>query len=155
MRQVKIFLLPQEEERWEEDPLGNQNVNKKHCLEERAKELDSKVEVLYQKLTEITRQTPETFHFDDFELRNGKLYCRDKSNPLTNKRRKLRDVGIIPEILGKKGLRELGFDIPRGKVTARQAVMLNKAEELPSTSDVASANDIELQEFSDNTGGSI
>ena len=35
-----------------------------------------------------------------------------------------------------------------GKVTAQQAVMLNKAaEELPSTSDVDKADDIELQEI--------
>ena len=75
------------------------------------------VEGLYQKLTEVTCQTPEAFHFDDFELRDGKLYYRDKINPLTNKRRKLRDVGVIVEILGKEGLCELGFNIPRGKLT--------------------------------------
>ena len=39
----------------------------------------------------------------------------------------------------KGGLRNLGFDIPRGKVTAQQAVMLNKAaEELLSESDITS-----------------
>ena len=38
--------------------------------------------------------------------------------------------------------------IPKGKVTAEQTVMLNKVkEELPSTSDVAKADDIELQEI--------
>ena len=60
----------------------------------------------------------------------------------------LRSVGVIAEILGKKGLRDLGFDIPMGKVTARQAVMLNRVEEeLPSASDVSKADDIELQEI--------
>ena len=50
--------------------------------------------------------------------------------------------------MGKKGLRELGFDIPTGKVTYRQVVMLNRVEEkLPSASDVAKADDIELQEI--------
>ena len=50
--------------------------------------------------------------------------------------------------MGKGGLRNLGFDIPRGKVTAQQAVMLNKtAEELPSESDITKADDIELQEI--------
>ena len=35
-----------------------------------------------------------------------------------------------------------------GKVTAQQAVMLNKAaEELPSESDITGADDIELQEI--------
>ena len=49
----------------------------------------------------------------------------------------LKLVGMLADILGKGGLGNLGFDIPRGKVTARQAVMLNKAaEELPSESDI-------------------
>ena len=59
---------------------------------------------------------------------------------------------MIAGILGKNRLRNLGFDIPRGKLTARQAVMLNKAqEELPSESDIAKADDIELQEIAKNT----
>ena len=58
--------------------------------------------------------------------------------------------------MGKGGLRNLGFDIPRGKVTARQAVMLNKAaEELPSESDIAGADDIELQEIAEKASGII
>ena len=78
------------------------------------------VEGLYRKLSRSLHQTPEIFHFNDFELRDGKLYYRDKSNPLTNNWGKLRDVGVITEILGKEGLRDLGFDIPvDGKVTAR------------------------------------
>ena len=54
------------------------------------------------------------------------------------------------DILGKGGLHNLGFDILRGKVTARQAVMLNKAsEELPSESDITKADDTELQEIAE------
>ena len=57
-------------------------------------------------------------------------------------------VTAILEILVKEELCELGFDIPRDKITAQHAVMLNKTkEELPSTSDVAKADDIELQEI--------
>ena len=42
----------------------------------------------------------------------------------------------------------MGFDIPRGKVTARQALTLNEAEEeMLSTSDVAKMDDIKLQEI--------
>ena len=60
----------------------------------------------------------------------------------------LKLVGMLSDILGKGGLRSLGFDIPRGKLTARQAVMLNKAQkELPSGSDITKADDIELQEI--------
>ena len=57
---------------------------------------------------------------------------------------------MLADILGKNRLRRLGFNIPVGKVTARQAVMLNKAaEELPSTSDITKADDIELQEIAE------
>ena len=64
-------------------------------------------------------------------------------------------VCFIVEILGKEGLRNLGFDIPRGKITARQAVMLNRVEEeLPSITDVAKADDIELQEIMENAARS-
>ena len=55
---------------------------------------------------------------------------------------------MLADILGKHRLRRLGFNIPVGKVTAQQAVMLNKAqEELPSESDITGADDIELQEI--------
>ena len=54
----------------------------------------------------------------------------------------LRSVGMLADILGKGGLRNLIyliydiFDILRGKLTARKAVMLNKIqEEIPSASD--------------------
>ena len=44
----------------------------------------------------------------------------------------------------------MGFNIPVGKITARQAVMLNKAaEELPSESDITMADDMELQEIAE------
>ena len=43
-----------------------------------------------------------------------------------------------------------------GKLTARQAVMLNKAaEELPSESDITKADDIELQEIVKKASGII
>ena len=57
---------------------------------------------------------------------------------------------MLVDILGKNRLRRLGFNIPVGKLTARQAVMLNKAaEELPSESDITGADDIEFQEIAD------
>ena len=57
---------------------------------------------------------------------------------------------MLSDILGKGRLGNLGFEIPRGKVTARQAVMLNKAaEELPSASDITKVDDIELQEIAE------
>ena len=57
---------------------------------------------------------------------------------------------MLADILGKGGLHNLGFDIPRGKVTAQQAVMISKAaEELPSASDITKVDDIELQEIAE------
>ena len=68
----------------------------------------------------------------------------------------LKLVGMLADILGKGGLRKLAFDIPRVKVTARQAVMLNKAvEELPSESDITKVHDIELQEIVEKALGII
>ena len=59
-------------------------------------------------------------------------------------------------ILGKGGLRKLGFDIPGGKLMVQYAVMLNRVkEELPSASDIAKADDIELQEIMENTTRSM
>ena len=47
---------------------------------------------------------------------------------------------MIADIVGKNRLRRLSFNIPVGKLTARQAIMLNKAaEELPSESDITKA----------------
>ena len=57
---------------------------------------------------------------------------------------------MLADILGKNRLHRLGFNIPVGRITARQAVMLNKAaEELPSESDITGADDIELQEIAE------
>ena len=43
-----------------------------------------------------------------------------------------------------------------GRITAQQAVMLNKAaEELPSESDITKADDIELQEIAEKASGII
>ena len=63
---------------------------------------------------------------------------------------------MLVDVLGKNRLHKLGFNIPVGKVTARQAVMLNKAaEELPSESDITKVDDIELQEIAEKASGII
>ena len=80
----------------------------------RTEVLREHVEALYQTLFESMGQTSESFHFDDFELRERELYYKGKVRPLTIRGGKLRPVGTIADILGKERLRELGFDIPRG-----------------------------------------
>ena len=57
---------------------------------------------------------------------------------------------MLADILGKNRLCRWGFNIPVGRITARQAVMLNKAaEELPSVSDITGEDDMELQEIAE------
>ena len=110
---------------------------------------------LYKRLSENINETPELFHYDYFKLKDGELYYRGSRKPLTTEG-KLKSVGMIADILGKNRLHRLGFNIPVGKVTAWQAVMLNKAaEELPSESEITRADDIELQEIAEKTSGII
>ena len=116
---------------------------------QRTKLMKDYVKDLYKKISENIGETPEELHYDYFKLKDGELYYRGKRKPLTTKG-VLKSVGMLAAILSKGGLRNLGFDIPRGKVTAWQAVMLNKAaEELPSESDITRADDIELQEIAE------
>ena len=62
----------------------------------------------------------------------------------------------LADILGKNRLRKLGFNIPVGKLTAQQAIMLNKAaEELTSESDITKADDIEFQEITEKVLGIV
>ena len=104
---------------------------------------------LYKKLPENISETPEEFHYDYFKLEDGKLYYRGKRKPLMTKG-VLKFVGMLADILGKGGLRSLGFDIPVGKLIARQAVILNKTqEELPSESYITGTDDTELQEIAE------
>ena len=102
---------------------------------------------LYKKLSKKLDEIPEPFHYDYFRLEGGELYYIGNRKPLMTEG-KLKLVGMLVDILGKNRLRRLGFNIPVGRVTARQAVMLNKAaEEPPSESDITKADDIELQEI--------
>ena len=110
---------------------------------------------LYKKLSENIGETPELFHYDYFKLEDGELYYRGSRKPSTTEG-KLKSVGMLADILGKNRLHRLGFNIPMGRITAQQAVMLNKAaEELPSESDITKADDIELQEIVEKASGII
>ena len=89
---------------------------------------------MYKKLPENIGETSEPFHFDYFRLEDGELYYRG--------RRDKEDVGQ-----GKTSQIKFFED----KVTAEEDVMLNRVEdELPSASDIAKVNDIELQEIMEN-----
>ena len=148
------LVTPGRSSTWEPDR-GEQETLFRGRESQRTKLMKDYVRDLYKKLSENVGETPEEFHYDYFKLEDGELYYRGKRKPLTTKG-VLKSVGMLADILGKGGLRNLGFDIPRGKVTARQAVMLNKAaEELPSESDIARADDIELEEIAEKASGII
>ena len=116
---------------------------------QRTKLMKDYVKDLYKKISENIDETPELFHYYYFKLEGGELYCIGNRKPLTSEG-KLKSVGMLADILCKNRLHRLGFNIPVGKVTARQVVMLNKAaEELPSESDITGADDIELQEIAE------
>ena len=114
---------------------------------QRTKLMKDYVRDLYKKISENIGETPELFHYDYFKLEGREPYYIGSRKPLMTER-KLKSVGMLVDILGKNRLRRLGFNIPVGRITARQAVMLNKAaEELPSESDITGADDIELQKL--------
>ena len=122
---------------------------------QRTKLIKDYVKDLYKRLSENIGETPELFHYDYFKLEGGELYYIGSRKPLTSEG-KLKSVGMIADILGKNRLHRLGFNIPVGKLTARQAIMLNKAaEELPSESDISKADDKELQEIAEKALGII
>ena len=144
-------VTPGRSSTWEPDR-GEQETSFRGEFQ-RTKLMKDYVRDLSKKLSENISETPEEFHYDYFKLENRELYYRGKRKPLTTKG-VLKSVGMLADILGKGGLRNLGFDIPRGKVTAQQAVMLNKAaEEVPSESDITKADDIELQEIVEKASG--
>ena len=122
---------------------------------QRTKLMKDYVRDLYKKISENNGETPEVFHYDYFKLEGGELYYICSRKPLTTEG-KLKSVGMLADILGKNRLLRLGFNIPVGPITARQAVILNKAaEELPCESDITKADDIELQEIAGKASGII
>ena len=118
---------------------------------QRIRLLKEDVKKLHQKLSE-RYQLPEERHSGMFEIRNRELYSKGVDKPLTYNKGRLKTVGEIYKILGKNRLCALGFYKSKGELTAEQAIILNRVEEeLPSASDIAKADDIELQEITENT----
>ena len=134
---MNIFLLPQLEEDQLGEPTSEQETSFGGRESQRTKLMKDYIKDLYKKLSENIGETPKLFHYDYFKLEGGELYNIGNRKPLTTKKGGLKSAKEIMKILGKNRLRRLGFNIPVGKVTAQQAVMLNKAaEELPFESDI-------------------
>ena len=122
---------------------------------QRTKLIKDYVRHLHKKVSENIGETPELFQYDYFKLEGGELYYIGSRKPLTTEG-KLKSVGMLADISGNNRLCRLGFNIPVGRITARQAIILNKAaEELPSESDITKADDIELQEIEKKASGII
>ena len=122
---------------------------------QRTKLMKDYVKDLYKKLSENVGETPQLFHYNYFKLEGRELYYIGNRKPLTTEE-KLKSVGMLADIFGKNRLHRLGFNIPVGRITARHAVMLNKAaEELPSESDITGADDMDLQEIAEKASGII
>ena len=84
-----------------------------------------------------------------FELdKDGRLYYKGK--PLMNRNGELKTIGVIPDTLGIRGLREMGYNITKANLKPRFVLdLLEKQAELPSSSEIAKADDIELEEIAD------
>ena len=110
--------------------------------------LQSFVDDLYNKLGDDIGQTPQAKFIDLFEIRDEELYYKGMKKITDNERKYLKTVGQLKTILGKERLHNLGFDIPKSKLSARQATILNKTEaELPTSSGIAKADDPRVRKY--------
>ena len=87
---------------------------------------------------------------DLFELgEGGRLYYKGK--PLLNRNGELKVIGEILKALDIRGLRKMGFNITKTNLKPQHILdLLEKRVELPSSSDITKADDIELQEITEN-----
>ena len=96
-----------------------------------------------------SKNFPDDFHFDKFELRNDQLYYNENDGkPLMTKKGELRMVKELVKILGVKGLCNLGYNVPEGQSAWDFIKMTKPKEKFPSVSDITKADDIELIELS-------
>ena len=86
-----------------------------------------------------------------FELdKDGRLYYRGK--PLMNRNGELKTIGVIVDTLGIRGLQEMGYNKTKTNLKPRFVLdLLEKQAELPSSSEIAKADEIELEEIGKST----
>ena len=84
-----------------------------------------------------------------FEIdKDGRLYYEGK--PLINRNGKLKTIGIIADALGIRGSLEMGYNIAKTNLKPRFVLdLLEKQAELPSSSEIAKADDIKLEEIAE------
>ena len=90
-----------------------------------------------------------------FEIdKDGRLYYKGK--PLMNKNGELKTIGVIADTLGIRRLREMGYNITKTNLKPRFVLdLLEKQTELPSSSEIAKADDIELEEIAEKSSDII
>ena len=82
--------------------------------------------------------------------KDGRLYYRGK--PLMNRNGELKTIGVIADTLGIRGLREMGYNIIKTNLKPRFVLdLLEKQAKLPSSSEIAKADTIELEEIAKKT----
>ena len=84
-----------------------------------------------------------------FEIdKDGRLYYKEK--PLMNRNGELKTIGVTADTLGIRGLREMGYNIAKTNLKPRFVLdLLEKQANLPSSSEIAKADDIELEEIAE------
>ena len=115
---------------------------------------NSYVNSLYKELSKHYNRTSDIIHYDNFKCKGKQLYYRGRDEPLTKEDGKLKAIGKLICILGKKRLIDLGFDIPKGLKPQQSVILIETEEKLPSAPDVDKANEIELQEIIESTAES-
>ena len=69
-----------------------------------------------------------------------------------NRNGELKTIGVIADTLGIRGLREMGYNITKTNLKPRFVLdLLEKQAELPSSSEIAKADTIELEEIAKST----
>ena len=82
--------------------------------------------------------------------KDGRLYYKGK--PLMNRNGELKTIGIIADTLEIRGLQEMGYNITKTNLKPRFVLdLLEKQAKLPSSSEIAEADEIELEEVGKST----
>ena len=69
-----------------------------------------------------------------------------------NRNGELKTIGVIADTLGIRGLREMGYNITKTNLKPRFVLdLFEKQAELPSSSEIANADEIELEEIAKST----
>ena len=77
---------------------------------------------------------------------DGGLYYKGK--PLMNRNGELKTIGVIVDMLGIRGLREMGYNISKTNLKPRFVLdLMEKQVELPFPSEIAGADEMELEEI--------